>query len=45
VPSSLFFGIGHLLNFWHGSAPSTVIVQMVYSTLLGNGFAGVRLYS
>jgi uncharacterized protein len=45
ILSSLFFGIGHLLNFWHGSSPSTVIVQMVYSTLLGIGFAGVRLYT
>jgi hypothetical protein len=45
VLSSVFFGIGHLLNLWHGSSPSAVIVQMIYSTLLGIGFAGVRLYT
>jgi membrane protease YdiL (CAAX protease family) len=45
VLSSLFFGIGHLLNLGHGPSPSTVVVQVIYSTLLGIGFAGVRLYA
>jgi uncharacterized protein len=45
VLSSVFFGIGHLFNVWHGSAPATVIVQATYATLLGIGFAGVRLYT
>jgi uncharacterized protein len=45
VLSSLLFGIGHLLNLGHGSSPLTVTVQMIYSTLLGIGFAGVRMYT
>lgn len=43
--SSIFFGIGHLFNILQGASPSTTIVQMIYSTLLGIGFAGVRLYT
>ena len=43
--SSLFFGIGHLFNILQGASPTATIVQMIYSTLLGIGFAGVRLYT
>jgi len=43
--SSLLFGIGHLTNLLQGYSPATTIVQIIYSTLLGIGFAGVRLYT
>ncbi len=45
VLSSLFFGLGHLLNILQGASPSATIVQIIYSILLGFGFAGARLYS
>ena len=45
VLSSLFFGLGHLLNILQGASPSATIVQIIYSILLGIGFAGARLYS
>ena len=45
VLSSVFFGIGHLLNILQGAAPAATIIQMIYSILLGIGFAGVRLYT
>jgi membrane protease YdiL (CAAX protease family) len=45
ILSSLLFGIGHLLNIWQGASPATTVVQVLYSTLLGIGFAGARLYS
>jgi uncharacterized protein len=44
VLSSVFFGIGHLINILQGASPTATVVQMIYSILLGIGFAGVRLY-
>lgn len=43
--SSLFFGIAHLINVWQGSSLPVIIVQIMYSILLGIGFAGARLYT
>jgi membrane protease YdiL (CAAX protease family) len=43
--SSLFFGLGHLVNIWQGASPFTTIVQVLYSFFLGIGFAGARLYT
>jgi uncharacterized protein len=43
--SSLIFGLAHLINIWQGHSASTVIIQIIYSTLLGIGFAGARLYT
>ncbi len=43
--SSLIFGAAHLANIWQGASPSATIVQVVFSTFLGIGFAGARLYS
>jgi membrane protease YdiL (CAAX protease family) len=37
--SSLFFGLGHLVNIWQGASPFTTIVQVLYSIFLGIGFA------
>ncbi len=45
VLSSLFFGLGHLLNILQGASPSATVIQIIYSILLGIGFAGARLYS
>jgi uncharacterized protein len=45
VLSSLLFGLGHLINILEGASPATTIVQITYSTLLGIGFAGARLYT
>ena len=43
VLSSLVFGRAHLLNMIHGRDPVRAIVQTVYATLIGIGFAGPRL--
>jgi membrane protease YdiL (CAAX protease family) len=43
--SSLIFGAGHLANIWQGASPSATVVQVIFSTFLGIGFAGARLYS
>jgi uncharacterized protein len=43
--SSLFFGLGHLVNIWQGASAFTTIVQVIYSFFLGIGFAGARLYT
>ncbi len=43
--SSLIFGLAHLINIWQGHSASTVIIQIIYVTLLGIGFAGARLYT
>ena len=45
VLSSLFFGLGHLFNIVQGRDPQSAIVQAIYATLIGIGFAGTRLYS
>jgi uncharacterized protein len=43
--SSLIFGLAHLINIWQGHSAATVIIQIIYATLLGIGFAGARLYT
>src|ERR1700730_5633817 len=43
--SSLFFGLGHLINLGQGASLSATAVQVVEAILLGIGFAGVRMYS
>jgi membrane protease YdiL (CAAX protease family) len=43
--SSLFFGIAHLSNMFQGHDPGSTIVQAVYATFIGIGFAGPRLYT
>lgn len=43
--SSLIFGAAHLLNMLYGHDPAATAVQAVYSTFIGIGFAGPRLYS
>jgi membrane protease YdiL (CAAX protease family) len=43
--SSLVFGAAHLENLWRGASPSATIVQVVFSTLLGFGVAGARVYA
>jgi membrane protease YdiL (CAAX protease family) len=43
--SSLIFGVGHLANIWQGASLPATIVQVAFSTLLGIGFAGARVYA
>ncbi len=45
VLSSFFFGIAHLLNVLQGHEFRTVLVQVLYATFIGIGFAGPRLYT
>jgi membrane protease YdiL (CAAX protease family) len=45
VLSSLFFGLGHLFNILQGRDLQSAIVQAIYATFIGIGFAGPRLYS
>lgn len=44
VLSSLVFGLAHLANIAQGRDVSSTIVQAVYSTFIGIGFAGPRLF-
>jgi membrane protease YdiL (CAAX protease family) len=43
--SSLFFGISHVVNILQGASATATIVQIIYATLLGIGFAGMCLYT
>lgn len=43
--SSVFFGLGHLINLGQGASLSATAVQVVEAILLGIGFAGVRMYT
>jgi membrane protease YdiL (CAAX protease family) len=43
--SSLFFGLGHLINVGQGASLSAMAVQVTESIFLGIGFTGVRLYT
>lgn len=43
--SSLFFGIGHLINVWQGASLPATIIQVIYTILLSIGFAGARLFT
>jgi len=43
--SSLIFGLAHLLNIFQGRDIPSSIVQAIYATFIGIGFAGPRLYS
>ena len=43
--SALLFGLGHLVNLWQGAAVSATVVQIIYATFLGIGFAGARAYT
>ena len=45
VVSSLLFGIAHLSNMAQGRDPTATIVQAIYATFIGIGFAGPRLYT
>lgn len=45
VVSSLLFGIAHLSNIAEGRDTVATIVQAIYATLIGIGFAGPRLYT
>lgn len=43
--SALFFGLAHLFNIFQSQDPKNVLVQVIYATLIGIGFAGPRLYT
>jgi len=43
--SSIVFGIAHLSNILHGQDPGATIVQAIYATFVGIGFAGPRLFT
>jgi membrane protease YdiL (CAAX protease family) len=43
--SSLIFGVGHFANIWQGASAMATIVQVTFSTFLGIGFAGARVYT
>jgi hypothetical protein len=45
VVSSLLFGIAQLSNMVQGRDPTATIVQAIYATFIGIGFAGPRLYT
>lgn len=45
ILSSLIFGIAHLTNIFQGRDATSTIVQAVYATFIGIGFAGPRLYA
>jgi uncharacterized protein len=45
VLSSIFFGLAHLFNILQGRDTQSAIVQAIYATFIGIGFAGPRLYS
>lgn len=44
VLSSLVFGLAHVLNVLQGRDVASSLVQAVYATFIGIGFAGCRLY-
>jgi membrane protease YdiL (CAAX protease family) len=39
------FGLAHLANMLEGRDPTSTIVQAVYATLIGIGFAGPFIYT
>ena len=43
--SSLFFGLGHLINVSQGASLSATAVQVTEAVFLGIAFAGMRLYT
>lgn len=43
--SSLLFGLMHLSGLFNGHALQPSLVQVIYATFIGIGFAGPRLYS
>ena len=43
--SSLLFGVAHLANVLSGAGAMTTLIQAVYATLLGIGYAGLRIYA
>jgi membrane protease YdiL (CAAX protease family) len=43
--SSLLFGVAHLSNMFQGREVGATIVQAIYATFIGIGFAGCRLYT
>jgi membrane protease YdiL (CAAX protease family) len=43
--SSLIFGLGHLANVWQGATLAATLIQVAFSTLLGIGLAGARVYA
>jgi membrane protease YdiL (CAAX protease family) len=45
ILSSVVFGLAHLTNMFEGRDALATVVQAVYATFLGLGFAGPRLFS
>jgi uncharacterized protein len=45
ILSSVIFGLAHLTNLFNGRDAASTIVQAVYATFIGIGFAGPRLYT
>ncbi len=45
ILSSVVFGLAHLTNMFEGRDALSTVVQAVYATFLGLGFAGPRLFS
>jgi membrane protease YdiL (CAAX protease family) len=45
ILSSVIFGLAHLTNMFEGRDALSTLVQAVYATFLGIGFAGPRLFS
>ncbi len=45
ILSSLIFGLAHLTNMFEGRDATSTIVQAIYATFIGIGFAGPRLYT
>jgi membrane protease YdiL (CAAX protease family) len=45
ILSSLIFGLAHLTNIFQGRDATSTVVQAVYATFIGIGFAGPRLYT
>jgi hypothetical protein len=45
IVSSIIFGAAHLVNLLAGRDPASTVVQVVYATFIGIGFAGPRLYT
>lgn len=43
--SSILFGVMHLSGLFNGHALQPSLVQVIYATFIGIGFAGPRLYS
>lgn len=43
--SALIFGVAHLTNALQGKELAPTIVQAIYATFIGIGFAGCRLYT